>query len=66
MSGWVSDDSINSLEMFLCPLVSGKEVSFRFDKDRPTTAQQHQTRAENRERGASERVSEGMSEGMSP
>ena len=30
---------------------SGKEVSFRSDKDRPTTAQQHQTRAEeNRER----------------
>ena len=59
MSEWVSDDSIYSLEMFLCPLVSGKEVSFRSDRDRPTTAQQHQTRAEeDRERGASERMSD--------
>ena len=42
-------------KMFLCPLVSGKEVSFHSDRDRPTTAQQHQTRAEeDRERGASE------------
>ena len=53
----MSDDSIYSLDMFLCPLVSGKEVSFRFDRDRPRTAQQHQTRAEEnreRERGTSE------------
>ena len=61
MGEWVSDDSIYSLDMFLCPLVSGKEVSFRSDRDHPTTAQQHQARAEeDREREVP--VSEGMSE----
>ena len=55
----MSDDSIYSLEMFLCPQVSGKEASFHFDRDRPTTAQQHQTRAdENREREREVPVSE--------
>ena len=55
----MSDDTIYSLDMFLCPLVSGKEVSFRSDRDHPTTGQQHQTRAEeDRESGASEWVSE--------